>query len=79
MYGCSHRSDAEKGSFSASLPMLYNVGAGKDCAGKIDTINLDMNDPEKRKTRPDSTEFSLFFVTWASAPHSSSNRQLARP
>ena len=21
--------------FSASLPMLYNVGAGKDCAGKI--------------------------------------------
>ena len=27
----------------------------------IDTINLDMNDPEKRKTCPDSTEFSLFF------------------
>ena len=21
--------------FSASLPMLYNVGAGKDCAGKL--------------------------------------------
>ena len=50
--------------FSASLPMLYNVGPGKDCAGKflmIDTINLDMNDPGKRKTRPDSTEFPLFF------------------
>ena len=36
VYGCSHRSDGEKCSFfPVSLPMLYNVGAGKDCAGKI--------------------------------------------
>ena len=25
--------------FSASLTMLYNVGAGKDCAGKTDRVN----------------------------------------
>ena len=68
--------------FPLPYPCYTTWALGKTVQVKflmIDTINLDMNDPGKRKTRPDSTEFSLFFVTWASAPHSSSNRQLARP
>ena len=65
VYGCSHRSDGEKCSFFRFPYPCYTTWAlGKTVQVKllmIDTINLDMNDPEKRKTRPDSTEFSLLF------------------
>ena len=50
--------------FPLPYPCYTRWALGKTVQVKflmIDTINLDMNDPGKRKTRPDSTEFSLFF------------------
>ena len=50
--------------FPLPYPCYTTWALGKTVQVKflmIDTINLDMNDPGKRKTRPDSTEFSLFF------------------
>ena len=51
--------------FPLPYPCYTTWALGKTVQVKflmIDTINLDMNDPGKRKTRPDSTEFSLFFL-----------------
>ena len=50
--------------FALPYPCYTTWALGKTVQVKflmIDTISLDMNDPGKRKTRPDSTEFSLFF------------------
>ena len=50
--------------FPLPYPCYTTWALGKTVQVKflmIDTINLDMNDPGKRKTHPDSTEFSLFF------------------
>ena len=50
--------------FPLPYPCYTTWALGKTVQVKflmIDIINLDMSDPGKRKTRPDSTEFSLFF------------------
>ena len=55
---------AEMFVFPLPYPCYRTWALGKTVQVKflmIDTINLDKNDPGKRKTRPDSTEFSLFF------------------